>query len=112
MNRFFRKLGFLFLRKRFRDDLNEEMAFHRAEVEAEFVSQGLSSSEARSAAKRRLGNEVLLKERSHGVMAFSFESVVADVRYAVRQLSHSPGFTLVMFLTLALSSQQRHLQRD
>lgn len=103
MNRFFRKLGFLFLRKRFRDDLNEEMAFHRAEVEAEFVSQGLSSSEARSAAKRRLGNEVLLKERSHGVMAFSFESVVADVRYAVRQLSHSPGFTLVMFLTLALS---------
>jgi predicted permease len=36
-------------------------------------------------------------------MAFSFESVVADVRYAVRQLSHSPGFTLVMFLTLALS---------
>lgn len=103
MSSFFRKLALLFSRKRFRSELDEEMAFHRAETEKEFVADGLSREDARYAAKRRLGNEGLLKEKTHGVVAFRFESLFADIRYAIRQLTHSPAFTLVMLLTLGLS---------
>ena len=35
--RFLRKVRLLFGREKFRDELNEEMAFHRAEAAREFV---------------------------------------------------------------------------
>src|SRR6202012_1079600 len=79
------------------------MAFHRAETEKELTAEGLSREDARYATMRRMGNEGLLKERTHGVVAFGFESTFADIRYAVRRLIHSPAFTVVMVLTLGLS---------
>ena len=42
MRRFLRKVRLLFGREKFRDELNEEMAFHRAEAEREFVDGGMS----------------------------------------------------------------------
>jgi macrolide transport system ATP-binding/permease protein len=56
MSRFFRKLGLLFGRQRFRSDLDEEMAFHRAEAEKAFVAEGMTPAAARYAAKRQFGN--------------------------------------------------------
>lgn len=106
MNPFFRfvkKLSIFFGRSRFRSDLDEEMAFHRAEAEKEFVRQGLTPESARLAAARQLGNAALLKDRTHAIVGFGFETLVSDLRYAVRQLVHSPAFTIVMLLTLALS---------
>ena len=100
---FLKRLAILFGRKRFRNELDEEMAFHRAEVAREFATAGMTPEEARYAAVRRLGNATQMKERSHEVVEFSFESVVRDLRYAVRQLILNPGFTAVMILTLALS---------
>ena len=38
LTQFFRKFGLLFGRKRFRDELDEEMAFHRAETEKAYVA--------------------------------------------------------------------------
>ena len=49
--RFLRKIQLLFGRERFRDELNEEMAFHRAAVEKNFVEEGMTAEAARYAAR-------------------------------------------------------------
>ncbi len=40
---FMTKLSALFGRRRFRDDLDEEMAFHRAQVEKDLVARGMTA---------------------------------------------------------------------
>src|SRR5580658_1980221 len=103
ISRFVKKLGMLFGRKRFSGELDEEMAFHREQATQEFVASGMVPEAARYAAVRQFGNTTRVKEKSHEEVGFSFESVMQDVRYAIRQLALNPGFTLVITLTLALS---------
>ena len=102
VSRFFRKLSILFGRKRFNGELDEEMAFHRAQAEKEFVAAGMKPEAARYAAMRQLGNTTRLKEQSHGVVAFRAETVAQDVRFALRQMRKNPGFALTAILILAL----------
>ncbi len=90
-------------RRRFRRELNEEMAFHREQSERQLVAEGMHPEAARYAAMRQFGNATRVNEKSHEEVGFSFESVMQDVRYAVRQLASNPGFTVVITLTLALS---------
>ena len=101
--RFLRKLKFLFFRGQFNRELEEEMIFHREQVQKDLQGAVVSSDAASRAAYRQFGNQTRLKEQCHEVVVFSFESVVQDVRYAVRQLLATPSFTLVIVLTLALS---------
>jgi putative ABC transport system permease protein len=98
----FRRLWVLVRRGRFRSELDEEMAFHREEQEREFVAAGMTPTQARLAARRQFGNAVRLREESHQIVAFRWESVWQDVRYAVRQLMRSPGFAFTTVLTLTL----------
>ena len=100
---FFRRLGLLFSRNRFRSELDEEMAFHRDQAQKRFEAEGMSTSDARFAAKRQFGNATRLKEQSHEEVGFRLETVGQDLRYALRQLRLNPGFTAVIMLTLALS---------
>jgi hypothetical protein len=101
--RFLRKLKFLFFRGQFHRDLEEEMTFHREQVEKDLERDVISSDAMPAAAYRQFGNQTRLKEQCHEEVVFSFESVVQDVRYACRQLLATPSFTLVIVLTLALS---------
>jgi predicted permease len=105
MNRlfqFFRKLSILVGRKRFHSDLDEEMAFHRAEAEKEFVAEGMSPEAANHAAKRQFGNPTRMREQSHEVIGFRIETVLQDLRFALRQMRRNPGFSLTAIFILAL----------
>ena len=106
MARWLRKVGLLVGRGRFRRELDEEMAFHRAEAAKELIAQGMSPEEARSRAMRQFGNTTRLREQSHEVVGFGFESVAQDVRFCLRQMRKSPGFaaTAVLILTLGIAA--------
>jgi macrolide transport system ATP-binding/permease protein len=99
---FLRKVRVLFERRKFRDELNEEMEFHRAAAERELVDGGMTAEAARYAARRQFGNATRLRERSNEIVGFRVETLVQDVAFAMRQLRRNPGFACTAILTLAL----------
>ncbi|HEX7728712.1 MAG TPA: ABC transporter permease [Terracidiphilus sp.] len=98
----FRKLDFLFGRKRFTSELDEEMAFHRDQAERAFLADGMSPQAAHTAAMRQFGNAAQLRDRSQEAVGFRAETVLLDARFALRQLRRQPGFTALATIILAL----------
>ena len=99
---FVNKVAMLFGRQRFRNELDEEMAFHRAQVEKELVAGGMAPDAALYKAMQQFGNATLLKEQSHGIVSFRAETVLQDVRFALRQMRKRPAFAVTATLILAL----------
>jgi macrolide transport system ATP-binding/permease protein len=99
--RFAKKLTILFRRQRFSRELDEEMAFHRAQATEELTAAGMTPEAARYAAMRQFGNATRLKEKSHEVVGFHAETVLQDLNFALRQLRRNPGFAATAVLILA-----------
>ena len=97
-----RKVSWLFGREGYRSELDEEMTFHRAELESELIAGGASPAAAHAAAVRQFGNATRLREQSHEVVEFRAESVAQDLRFALRQLRKNPGFAFTSTVMAAL----------
>ena len=99
---FLKRLSILLGRNRFRNELDEEMAFHREQSERNLLACGMSREDAHSAATRQLGNATLIREQTHSFISFRWETVVQDLRFALRQLQRNPGFAATAILIVAL----------
>ncbi|HKP14461.1 MAG TPA: ADOP family duplicated permease [Gemmatimonadaceae bacterium] len=90
-------------RDRLDAELDEELAFHRAQLERDAVAAGATTDEAAWTARRRLGNTRRVKGDSRARWAIpALDQFAQDVRYAVRGLRRSPGLTAGVVITLAL----------
>jgi len=84
-------------------DLERELRSDLELEEEEQRKSGLPPEEARYAARRAFGNEVLIKEQTREAWGWvPFERVSQDVRFAIRQLAKNKGFTAACVITLAL----------
>ncbi|WP_260735066.1 ABC transporter permease [Tunturiibacter lichenicola] len=94
----------IFHRDKLYGDLSEEIRLHLEERKEQLVAAGMSAEEAEREARRAFGNRTLVEERSREVWRWPWiESISGDVRFAMRQLRRSPGFTVAAVVTLALA---------
>ncbi len=85
------------------DAVDQEIGFHIAELTDAYVAQGMSPEEARRRAMLEFGGREQVKQQVREVHISAFlESVLFNLKAAVRFLRKSPSFSIVVILTLAL----------
>ena len=103
MTSFLRKLGWLRERPAKEADLEEELRFHLSEEADAGRDRGLSAQEARTAARRELGNYALVQEETRAAWTWTpLEQLAKDARYAFRTMAANKTFSALAVLSLAL----------
>ncbi len=84
-------------RRALRRRLDEELAFHRDELAAEFMRRGLPLAEARRQAERELGNTTLVQEAHRERAGLPWlEEWLRDSILALRNLRRRPGYAVTV----------------
>src|SRR5262245_50749179 len=97
------KLAWWLRRKQKERDLREELEFHLGQEAAEREAGGLSRDEARAAARRDLGNVILLTEDTRAVWTWTLlEQFAQDARYALRTMVRNRAVSAFAVVSLAM----------
>jgi len=84
-------------------DLERELRSGLELEEEEQREAGIAAEEARYAALRAFGNPTLIREQTRATWSWNWlASLACDLRFSLRTLGRTPGFTLIAILVMAL----------